>query len=187
MRNKRAEFYTRRGDEGYTGVIGDQNVLKSDSRIEALGAIDEANAALGMARSLSKSGEVKQVLLKIQRELYSIMAEVAVSLEHGGKFAAVSGEMVGWLELQVDCYSETVEIPKAFMIPGDSVSSAAFDQARTIVRRAERRVVELHESGMVKNKEILKYLNRLSSLCYVLELNDLKENGTHILTLAKEK
>jgi cob(I)alamin adenosyltransferase len=187
MANKSAEFYTRKGDEGYTGIIGDQNVLKSDSRIEALGAIDEANAALGMARSLSESGEVKQLLLRIQRELYSMMAEVAESLEHRGKHPTVSEEMVGWLELQVDHYSETVEIPKAFIIPGDSTSSVAFDQARTIVRRAERRVVKLYEIGMIKNKEILKYLNRLSSLCYVLELNDLKVNGTDIPTLAKEK
>jgi cob(I)alamin adenosyltransferase len=175
MKKKMVRFYTRKGDEGYTGVIGDQRVSKSDPRIELLGTIDETNAAFGMARSLSKSEDIKTILLKIQRELYILMAEVAVSTDSSAKSETIDDEMISWLEAQTDHYSNKVQIPKAFIIPGDSSSSAALDQARAVVRRAERRAVELFQNDLIKNKQILKYLNRLSSLCFVLELYQLED------------
>lgn len=186
MGKKNIRFYTRKGDEGFTGVIGEERISKSDLRIEMLGVIDETNAAFGLARSLSRSEDVKTILLKVQRELYILMAEVAAVSDNENLEEIIDEEMISWLEAQTDHYSNRVQIPKAFIIPGDTVSSAALDQARAVVRRAERRAVELFQNDQLQNKLILKYLNRLSSLCFVLELYQLEESLGYP-TLTKEK
>ena len=168
-------FYTRMGDKGDTGVLGEGRVSKYDLRVEALGSIDEANAALGWARSFSTVEKSKLILLKVQKDLYKIMAEVAATPDIADQFKFVTEEQVRWLEEQIDQITQTVIVPKQFIVPGDTISGAALDMSRTVVRRAERRVVELYHQGGIQNPLILSYFNRLSSLCFVLEL---LENST---------
>ena len=178
-------FYTRQGDDGSTGMLGPGRISKSDARIETLGAIDEANAALGVARSLCRSPEATACLVIIQRDLYGIMAEVASSPGNVERFRTIGTERVNWLEEQTDMLSQMVDLPREFIVPGDSPAGAALDLARTVVRRAERRVVALSEAGQLSNPNLLVYLNRLSSFCFVLELRENQLAGSDQTTLAK--
>lgn len=179
-------FYTRTGDEGYTGLLGEGRVPKYHPRTEAVGAIDEATAALGVARAACRAAASGALLLAIQRDLYNLMAEVAAPLENASRFRMIDVNRVNWLEAQIDAISARVSIPNEFIVPGDSPAGAALDLARTIVRRAERQLAFLLHEGEIENSELLRYLNRLSSLCFVLELEENEVAGKHKPTLAKE-
>ena len=163
-------FYTRTGDNGTSGLLGEGRVPKDHPRLEAVGTIDEANAALGVARAACQSSFSPEILLTIQRDLYGLMAEVAATPENAARFRCIDAERVTWLEEQTDMIGASVEMPKGFIVPGDTPAGAALDLARTVVRRAERRTVSLWQAGEIENPELLRYLNRLSSLCFVLEL-----------------
>jgi len=163
-------LYTRNGDNGRTGFLGEGRVPKYHLRMEALGAIDEATAALGLARSLSQAEQIAQLVIEVQRDLYNLMAEVAATPENAERFRTLGTARVQWLESQADAVSAVAPIPNEFILPGDTQAGAAFSMARTIVRRAERRVAELLDVGEIENPILLQYLNRLSSLCFVLEL-----------------
>jgi cob(I)alamin adenosyltransferase len=180
-----ASFYTRKGDEGYTGFLGEGRVPKEDPRIEALGAVDEANAALGMARAYARAPGTPDLALQVQRDLYALMAELSATAENAGRFRSMDSEKVTWLEGKIDALAEVVEIPRAFIVPGDTLEGSFFDLARAIVRRAERRVAELIHRGVLTNLDLLRYLNRLSSLCFVLELRENQVAGNAKTTLAK--
>ncbi len=180
-----SSFYTRKGDDGFTGVLGEGRVPKSDTRMEALGAIDEATAALGVARWQVQSDIIPPLLLRVQKELYLLMAEVAATQENQEKFRSIGAEQVSWLEEITDSISQTVHLPKEFIIPGDTASGAALDLARTIVRRAERRAADLFHRNELSNVQILRYLNRLSSLLFVLELQENQSQGKDRPTLAR--
>jgi len=179
------KLYTRLGDDGTTGLLGEGRISKADARIEALGTVDEVSAALGLARAVCQSPEAAECLVHIQRDLYAMMGEIAATPENAQKFRAVGPEQVKWLEAQTDYLGKVVEIPREFIIPGDSQAGAALDVARTIVRRAERRLVNLSEEGLLNNADILRYVNRLSSFCFILELHETKISGGQNLTLAK--
>jgi cob(I)alamin adenosyltransferase len=179
------KFYTRLGDEGFTGIIGKERLAKFDLRIEALGTVDEANAALGMARSLCKAPENLELILQVQRELFALMSELATTADLGEKFHKISPEKVTWLEEMSDELTKKVSSPMEFIVPGDSQAGAALDMARTIVRRAERRVVELTHRKGVKNQELIRFLNRLSTLVYLMELRENQAAGYEKSTLAK--
>lgn len=166
------KFYTRGGDDGYTRLLGPGRIPKESVRIEAVGAVDEANAAMGIARSLARSPESASLILTIQRDLYGLMAELAASPENAQKFRSIDEGRVKWLEEQTDSIAEAVEIPREFIVPGDRVEGAFMDLARTVVRRAERRVADLLHQDNTLNKDLLRYLNRLSSLCFLLELRE---------------
>lgn len=170
-------FYTRAGDEGQTGLLGEGRVPKFDLRIETLGAVDEATAALGLARSTARAEQSAALILEVQRDLYRLMAEVGATPENAAKFRAIDGNRVKWLETQTDTLTETVAMPNEFILPGENPSSAAMSLARTVVRRAERRVAELFQQGGLENTHLLAYLNRLSSLCFVLELLENQQGG----------
>jgi cob(I)alamin adenosyltransferase len=181
-------FYTRRGDEGYTGLLGEGRVPKEDLRMETLGAIDEAGAALGLARAHVSSAGTAALILQVQRDLYGLMGEVAATPENAVRFRVIDAQKVSWLEAQVDALTAQVEIPREFIVPGDTVQGAFLDVARTVVRRAERRVSDLLHRKDIQNIELLRYLNRLSSLCFVLEIREhatASEDGTKI-SLAKK-
>lgn len=178
-------FYTRTGDDGYTGLLGEGRVPKYHPRTEAVGTLDEATAALGMARAACQVGETAAMLLAAQRDLYHLMAEVSATPENAARFRAIDAARVAWLEEQTDAVSERVEMPREFIVPGDSSAGAALALARTIVRRAERQVAQLLHSGEIENVELLRYLNRLSSLCFVLELLENQAQGKSQTTLAK--
>ena len=179
-----SKFFTRTGDDGYAGLLGEGRVPKSDLRIETVGTIDEASAALAVARAGVLSGE-GPVVIQVQRDLYGIMGEVAATAKNAERFRVIGSEQVAWIEEQIERISKGVESIGEFIVPGDTPSGAAFDMARTVVRRAERRMAELAFRGDIQNPELLKYLNRLSSLCYVLELVENKNAGPQKPTLAK--
>jgi cob(I)alamin adenosyltransferase len=181
-----SSFYTRAGDGGTTGLLGEGRLPKYHERMETLGALDEATAALGLARSLCRADQTPPILLRAQRDLYRLMAETASPPENAARFHSVDPADVEWLEAQTDAIGALVELPKEFIVPGDSQAGAALALARTVVRRAERRAVELFDRKEIVNADILRYLNRLSSLCFVLELLENAAAGQST-TLAKGK
>lgn len=181
-----ASFYTKTGDDGYTGLLGKGRVPKYALRLETMGAIDEASAALGLARAVCQSDTTPPLLLLVQRDLYGLMAEVSATLETAPQFRSINAERVTWLETQIDAISAQVEVPHEFIIPGDTHGGAALSLARTIVRRAERGVAQLFHETQLENIEILRYLNRLSSLCFLLELLENQTTRGKAATLAKE-
>lgn len=178
-------FYTRTGDDGFTGLLGGGRVPKYHPRPEAVGTIDEATAALGLARATCLESRSKEIILAAQRDLYNLMAEVSATPENASRFRVIDEKRVDWLEEQTDSLNEIVKMPQEFIIPGDSHAGAALALARTIVRRAERQVASLLHSGEIENPELLRYLNRLSSLCFVLELMENQAAGAKSPTLAK--
>lgn len=192
-----SQFYTRTGDNGYTGLLGEDRVPKYHPRLEAIGAIDESMAALGMARAICRSPFIVETILVIQRDLYTMMAEVAATPVNAEAFRKINSERTNWLEVQIDSAIIQLENPdssdhvsshlsiKGFILPGDSQAGAALDVARTIVRRAERRVTHLIHTHDLENMDCLHYLNRLSSLCFVLELLENQAAGITIPTAAK--
>jgi cob(I)alamin adenosyltransferase len=179
-------FYTAVGDDGYTGLLKEGRVPKNDPIIEAVGAIDEANAALGLARSSCQSPLSKSSILTAQGDLYHAMAEVSASPDNAARFRKVDAERVVWLEAQIETLSTQVQIPNEFIVPGDSFAGAALDLARTVVRRAERHIAGLAHSGVVDNFDLQRYLNRLSSLCFVLELYENQLSGMRAPTFARD-
>jgi cob(I)alamin adenosyltransferase len=181
-------FYTGRGDDGSTGLLGPGRVPKYDPRPETYGTVDEAQAAMGLARAGGCSLATGRVILAVQRQLYTLMAEVAAAGQEdspfaGGVTAAHVEELEGWLAE----FGQAVEMPKEFVVPGDSGPGAALHLARTVVRRAERRAARLADDGLLANDQLIRYLNRLSSLLFVLALFEDQAGGSQGPTLAREK
>lgn len=170
-------FYTRTGDEGTTGVLGKTRLPKDDERIEALGAIDELSSVLGLARSSSKVALIQEIIVHIQRDLFGMMSELAATPENVDRFHLIHAEQVDWLEERISYLEQVVVVPSYFILAGDLPSAAALDLARTVTRRAERRVVSLTHHVTLPDNMILKYLNRLSSLCFILELHEMQQSG----------
>jgi cob(I)alamin adenosyltransferase len=179
-------FFTRTGDDGTTSLLGDGRISKTHPRIETLGSLDEATAAFGLARAFCQDVHIQQVVMNIQRDLYHMMTEIAAPGENVENFRALDDLRVSWLESQVETLSSQVQVPHDFIIPGNTQSGASFSIARTAVRKAERRLVELQEINEIKNPCLLQYINRLSSLCFILELNEDQTHGKKT-NLAKDK
>jgi len=178
-------LFTRTGDDGTTGLLGEGRLSKSHPRMEALGTLDEASAALGLARSLCQAEQTGLILMEAQRDLYALMAEVAAAPENAARFRTLDSARVNWLESQAEAISALVPMPGEFILPGDTPGAAALSLARTIVRRAERRLAGLLEAGEIENHILLQYLNRLSSLCFALELLENQAAGIRT-TLVKQ-
>ncbi|MGH7975978.1 MAG: cob(I)yrinic acid a,c-diamide adenosyltransferase [Limisphaerales bacterium] len=163
---------TKTGDSGTTGLMYGRRVPKNHPRVEACGAIDELNAALGLARATAEHDFVRDNLFWIQKSLVDLMGEVGVLTEDLPRYAKdgyslVTPEMTAKLEKLVkEIESQNVSF-KGWATPGATKNSAALDMARTICRRAERRVCDLQETGELKNAEIIIYLNRLSDLLWL--------------------
>ncbi len=181
------KFDTGKGDDGTTGILGEGRLDKFDLRMEALGTLDELSASLGLARSMQDDPNIDQRIVSIQRKLYELMAEVAASPENAGKFANITADALNELEEQIDRISMYVDVSDGFIIPGESKASAAVAFARTITRRAERRVAELFARGDLQNQYVLRYLNRLSSLFFVMELELITTQAAKKPVMAKEK
>ena len=168
----RKRVYTKFGDSGETSLLYGGRVSKNNPHTEAYGITDEAVSAMGLGRSLSEDQRVKDILRDLQRELFTIAAELATDPDKyelfKQHFKPVTQEMVDNLEQTIDSLEEEFEMPKVFVLPGGSPASSAIDMARTIIRTAERRVVALAEAGGLTNQLILNYLNRLGDLLFVL-------------------
>jgi cob(I)alamin adenosyltransferase len=167
-------IYTRKGDDGTTGLWYGGRVAKTDPRTEAYGSIDEANSALGLARSLcgSEQADLGNDILHLQQELFVAGAELATAPEAAERLedgvSRVTEEMAGELEGLIDRYMDKVELPPQFVIPGGTQLSAALDVARTAIRRAERRVVALNDAGELASIAVLHFLNRASDLAFAM-------------------
>lgn len=181
------KFYTGTGDDGTTGLLGEERVPKYHPRIEAVGSLDEASAAIGAARAICKREGVNLILQAVQRDLYNIMAEIAASKENARRFRSLDATRVAWLEDKINQVSSLIQFPSGFILPGDTPSSGLLALARTIVRRAERRVARLMDDGELENHEMQRYLNRLSSLCFALELGENQAGGIDAPSLASLK
>lgn len=165
-------IYTRAGDKGDTELLYGDRISKADPRCHACGTLDEATSALGLARSLCRSERVRELLLFLQRELFTVGAELATLPSKYPRLKeerqTVTPERVERLERLIDELVAEHPLERGFIIPGSSPASAALDLARTIARRAERWAVALKEAGQLPNPDLLRYLNRLSDLLYVL-------------------
>jgi cob(I)alamin adenosyltransferase len=167
-------IYTRKGDDGTTSLWYGGRVPKTDARTEAYGSIDEAGAALGVARSLcgDDDAELAGDILRLQRELFVAGAELATAPEAEGRLqegvSRIDDEMVAALEPTIDRYMDRVDLPPKFVISGGTTLSAQLDTARTVIRRAERRVVALKEDGQLASDAVLRYLNRASDLVFAM-------------------
>jgi cob(I)alamin adenosyltransferase len=164
------KYYSAKGDEGQTDQLGKSRLSKSHQRIRAVGAIDEASAALGLARAQINQTEMDELIKTIQDDLYRIMTQVSLEEPNPDTFPDLESERLDWLEEKITQYGDPLEKPKGFILPGENLPSAAMGMARTITRRAERETVALDEAGGLFSTTTLPYLNRLSSLCFVLEL-----------------
>jgi cob(I)alamin adenosyltransferase len=170
-----ARVTTGTGDEGYTSLLGSARVPKYHRRPEAYGTIDEATSALGLARAHAGPGELNERIRALQQDLYLMMAELATPPENYAKVTfKITLDHVVRLEALEEVLKQEVEIGKEFIIPGETVTGAALDLARTIVRRAERQVVRLYHEADVTNVEVVRYLNRLSDLLFILARHEEK-------------
>lgn len=163
---------TRTGDAGTTGLMYNRRVSKCHPRVEAYGSVDELNAALGLARSQAVAPFLQAHLLRIQQDLVLLMGELATGVEDLERyvrdgFQLVTPEFTARLDAMVaELEAQNISF-KGWATPGATVLAATCDQARTTCRRAERRVVALHEAGQLQNPEIIVFLNRLSDLLWL--------------------
>lgn len=172
-------IYTRKGDDGTTGLLfGGARVSKADLRTDAYGTTDEAVSALGLARAsigpATDRTEVRlaELALRLQRELFVVGAELATHVDRRSRLtdgvSRVTDHMVSALEDEIDELEALVEQPKEFVLPGESMTGAALDLARTTVRRAERRCVALASQDGLPDSHVVRYLNRLADLLFVM-------------------
>ena len=165
-------IYTRGGDKGQTSLLGGGRVPKDDPRVDVYGTLDEATSALGMARSTTKSDDICRDIIELQGELINVMAELATRPAEAGEqqkvnVVGVQPAQIERLEQKIDAYEAERIATGQFVRPGGSLASAALDLARAVIRRAERRLISLARQEEV-NPDVLKYLNRLSDLLYVM-------------------
>jgi cob(I)alamin adenosyltransferase len=167
------KIYTRKGDDGTTGLWYGGRVPKHAGRPEAYGSVDEAASAFGLARAAAeRGGELYADILRVQNELFVAGAELATAPAAAERLEAgvskVTEEMVERLESDIDRYMERVDLPPKFVIPGGTELSARLDVARTAVRRAERRVAALKDAGDLADEIVVTYLNRLSDALFAM-------------------
>ncbi len=171
------KLFTGKGDDGTTGWLGAGRLAKYDMRIETVGSLDECSSLIGTARAVINDPNLSPILIQIQRDIYSIMTEISADEINAARFQQIDKSHVAWLESRIADLSAATPMPEDFILPGDSLPGAFVDNARTAVRRAERRTVEFLNENHLNKPSILSYLNRLSSLLFILELNVNKSAG----------
>ena len=169
------KIYTRGGDGGESSLVDGTRLPKDSPTFEAIGAVDEANSAIGMARTMA-SGSIAKILATIQNDLFDLGADIATPFDGGKSDGAlrVRETQVSNLENEIDAITNKLDALTSFVLPGGSNSASALHMARAIVRRAERRVVTLQKEKQI-NPETVKYLNRLSDLLF--QLSRLENDG----------
>lgn len=177
-------IYTRKGDKGETGLLGGSRIGKDSLKVSCYGTLDEANAALGVAYSLITDKEIKEILHGIQQQLFQVGAELA-SDEKGKIYLKepIQQSDIAAFEQLIDKYEAQLGPLKQFIIPGETTASANLHLARTIIRRAERQIVELAREEPVR-QELIQYVNRLSDLIFMLARLEVKSS---LVAKVKEK
>jgi cob(I)alamin adenosyltransferase len=167
------KIYTRKGDDGTTGLLYGGRVGKDTRGPDAYGAVDEAVSMLGLARAEATRGdELDELLVRLQRELFVVGAELATAPDNRAKLqpgvSLTTAEMVAALEPVIDDVSARYEPPTEFVLPGENRVAAALDVARAVIRRAERECVAAAREGWLPDSQVVPYLNRLADLVYTL-------------------
>jgi cob(I)alamin adenosyltransferase len=161
--------FSKKGDKGFTSLLGGRRVSKSGARPETYGTLDEASSALGLARASAKKAKTREIIMGIQRDLVLLGAELATLPEDASRHDyRITPRHVERLEGWIDELQRDVALKNEFICPGETVAGAAIDLGRTIVRRAERKAVALLHRKIIGNPEILRFLNRLADLLFVL-------------------
>lgn len=163
------KVYTKTGDDGTTGLVGGTRVKKFDVRLEAYGTVDELNASIGVLRSYKLPDDVIKLLIQIQNKLFNIGSSLA-SDKKGEAFTAnlaITEKDIQVLEIAIDKFEDNLPALTHFILPGGDLAVAQCHVARTVCRRAERRIIEFSEQATVQ-PEIIKYINRLSDFLFVL-------------------
>lgn len=162
-------------NESSTNLINEKGIFKDDIRIEAIGSIDEASAALGFARAIASNVRNKENIKIIQKTLYMLMANLAGAGGTRDSSNEFDQSKVEWLQDQIKIYNGLITVPNHFILSGDTIAGGALSVARTSIRRAERRVVALQNNGIDINPILVNYLNRLSYFCFLMELLELPQ------------
>lgn len=174
------KIYTKTGDDGTTGLVGGTRVKKFDARLEAYGTIDELNAAVGVIRSCDIPDTISSVLIEIQNRLFNIGSRLA-SDKKGDKITeklSITEAHIAFLEKAIDEIEKDLPKLRQFILPGGDLASAYCHVARTVCRRAERRILAFADSGTIQ-PEIVKYINRLSDFLFVLARKMAAISGVH--------
>jgi cob(I)alamin adenosyltransferase len=162
-------------NESLTNLINEKGIFKDNIRIEAIGSIDEASAALGFARAIASTARNKENIIRIQKNLCELMANLAGMGEVIDPSNEFDQSKVNWLQDQIKIYDELIAVPDHFILSGDTIAGGALSVARTCIRRAERRVVALQNNGIDIDPIFVNYLNRLSYFCFLMELLELPQ------------
>jgi cob(I)alamin adenosyltransferase len=168
------KIYTKKGDDGMTSLWYGGRISKASARTDAYGTLDEAASALGLARSLCgpDDAEIAVDVLRLQNDLFVAGAELATAPEASDRLddrvSRVTDDMADELDGVIDRYMDRVDLPPKFVVPGGTQLSAALDVARAVIRRAERRVAEMRESGEPVSAAMLRFLNRASDAAYAM-------------------
>lgn len=175
------KIYTKKGDDGTTGLLYGGRVAKDDLRTQVYGTLDETVSALGMARAGGLVPRVEEIVIRLQREMFVAGAELATSDESRSKLqggiSKVDATMTERAETDIDALLEEHPLRPEFILPGETLGAAGIDLARSTVRRAERQAVALQRAGGVADPEVLRYLNRVSDLLFALARFEEGERG----------
>jgi cob(I)alamin adenosyltransferase len=175
------KIYTKKGDDGTTGLLYGGRVPKDDLRTQVYGTLDETVAALGVARAGGLVAVVEQIVVRLQREMFVAGAELATDASNREKLSAgvskVEPSMTARAEADIDELLAKHPLRPEFVLPGETPGSAGLDLARSVVRRAERQAVALHREGGLADAEVLRYLNRVSDLMFALARYEEAERG----------
>jgi cob(I)alamin adenosyltransferase len=175
-------IYTRKGDDGTTGLLYGGRVAKDDPRTDVYGTLDETVACLGIARAGGLVERVEAIVVRLQREMFVVGAQLATATENQAKLTAgvskVSPDMTERVERDIDELVAEHALPREFILPGETLGGAGLDLARSTVRRAERAAVAMERAGRVPDPEILCYLNRVSDLLFALARYEEAARGT---------
>jgi len=175
------KIYTRKGDDGTTGLLYGGRVPKDDLRTDVYGTLDEVVSALGIARAGGLVPMVEDVAVRLQREMFVVGAQLATAPENQSKLqegvSKVTSSMTAQAESDIDALTAEHSLPNEFVLPGETQGSAGLDLARSTVRRAERQAVAMSRQDLLPDPEILRYLNRVSDLMFVLARYEEAERG----------
>ena len=175
------KIYTKKGDDGTTGLLYGGRISKDDIRTEVYGTLDETCSALGVARAGGLVPQVEEIVVRLQREMFVAGAELATSEENRSKLQSgvskVTPDMTERAESEIDALLDEHPLPQEFILPGETLGSAGLDLARSTIRRAERQAVAMDKAGLLGDPEVLRYLNRISDLLFALARYEEAERG----------